>query len=596
MEYPEITTAIDELEKEISLLPVGYITVKRKGGKEYYYHRVPRNGKRVENYIPFEELDELRAQINKRKELEKKLKELKLSIPVTPKPRKITTGKFKTFVRTGEQLVKIASLAKNYRRRECYGSLRDFVFGEQQDKVLILYGLRRTGKTTMMRQIILDMTADQKEKTAFMQINQGNTLSQVYSDLKNLEDLGYQYVFIDEVTLLEDFIDGAAVFADIFASCGMKIVLSGTDSLSFVFTSKNQLYDRCIMLHTTFISYREFETVLGIKGIDEFIRYGGTMSVSGVNYNDSSPFASKQRTDEYINSAIARNIQHSLKYYEDGGHFRLLYDLFAKGELTSAINRAVDDMNHRFTKEVLTQLFRSSELSVISRNLLHDREKPINLEENIDRESVEKTLKGMMDILEKDEQTVEIDDAHAFQIKEYLSLLDLITEIGVIHLPRVGEIEKKTIFSQPGMRYALAESLLSSLLLDKKFGDLDAADRRRVLDRLLDTVKGFIMEEIVLQETKIALRNMKVYKVQFAVGEFDMVVHDEENLTCKIYEIKHSKEIVPEQYRHLIDEEYCSLTEHYFGRITGKYVLYRGVSSESENIHYLNVEEYLKML
>ena len=29
------------------------------------------------------------------------------------------------------------------------------------------------------------------------------------------------------------------------------------------------------MLHTTFIPYREFEEVLGIKGIDEYIRYGG---------------------------------------------------------------------------------------------------------------------------------------------------------------------------------------------------------------------------------------------------------------------------------------------------------------------------------
>lgn len=30
----------------------------------------------------------------------------------------------------------------------------DFVCGEPQDKVFILYGLRRTGKTTMIRQIL----------------------------------------------------------------------------------------------------------------------------------------------------------------------------------------------------------------------------------------------------------------------------------------------------------------------------------------------------------------------------------------------------------------------------------------------------------
>ena len=596
MDDSDIRTEIEELEKEISLLPPGSVAVKRQDEKAYYYHRVSHNGKRTETYIPFEKVEDLLKQTEKRKELERKLRELKKTLPANPRTSKKEPGNFKTFVRTGEQLIKMASLAKGFRHRECYEVLKDFVFGAPQDKVFILYGLRRTGKTTLMRQIILEMDAEKKRKTAFLQIDRNNTLSEVYSDLKLLEDRGYLYVFIDEVTMLEDFIEGAAVFSDIFAACGMKIVLSGTDSLGFVFTSKNQLYDRCTLLHTTFIPYREFEQVLGIQGINEYIRYGGTMSVGGVNYNERSPFATKESADDYIDSAIARNIQHSLKYYQDGGHFRLLYDLYSKGELTSAINRVVQDMNHRFTKEVLTQTFRSSDLSVVSRNLLHDREAPINLEEKMDRQVVEQTLKTMLDILEKDEQTVEIDEARAYQIKEYLTLLDLVTDVDLVHLPRIGEIERKTVFSQPGMRYALAEALVSSLLRDQKFGNMDVSDRSRVLDRILDTVKGFIMEEIVLLETKIALPSKKVFKVQFAVGEFDMVVHDETDLTCRIYEIKHSNKIVPEQYRHLTDEQIIALTERAFGKIIEKYVIYRGETTDTDGIHYLNVEEYLKTL
>jgi len=592
----DIKTAIEELEKEISILQPGSVAVKRKNEKEYYYLRVSYNGKRTETYIPFEKVEEIRKQIEKRKELEKKLRDLKKALPAKPKVPKKAPGKFKTFVRTGEQLIKMASLAKKFRHRECYSILKDYVFGEPQDKVFILYGLRRTGKMTMMRQIILDMNAEQKSRTAFLQIDRNNTLSEVFSDLKLLEDKGYLYVFIDEVTMLEDFIEGAAVFSDIFAACGMKIVLSGTDSLGFIFASKNQLYDRCILLHTTFIPYREFEQVLGIQGIDEYIRYGGTMSVGGVNYNERSPYATKEGADDYIDSAIANNIQHSLKYYQDGGHFRLLHDLYSKGELTSAINRVVQDMNHRFTKEVLTQTFRSSDLSVVSRNLLHDREAPINLEENMDRQIVEKNLKTMLDILEKDEQTIELDDARAYQIKEYLSLLDLVTDVDLVHLPRVGEIEQKTVFSQPGMRFALAEALVSSLLRDQKFGNMGVSERSRVLNRILETVKGFIMEEIVLLETRTAFPSEKVCKVQFAVGEFDMVVCDENDLTCRIYEIKHSSEIVPGQYRHLTDGNNIAMMENAFGKILGKYVIYRGVTTDSGGIHYLNVEEYLKSL
>ena len=54
--------------------------------------------------------------------------------------------------------------------------------------------------------------------------------------------------------------------------------------------------------------------------------------------------------------------------------------------------------------------------------------------------------------------------------------------------------------------------------------------------------------------------------------------------------------IAPQQYRHLIDEEKCAQTEHRYGPITGKFVLYRGENQVVEGIPYRNVEEYLRGL
>ncbi len=597
MDQLEIMQRIDELEREIATLPPGSISAKKVRGKEYYYHRFTQGGKRSENYVDFDKVDELRSQIEKRKLLEAELKKMKQSVPA-PKPvkKKKDSHEFKTYVRIGDQLRSLAAPVKKYNKRKCFSDLCDFVFGEQQDKVFILYGLRRTGKTTLIRQVVLEMTAEQLSQAAFIQINTKDTLSDVNSDLKYLEEQGYKYVFIDEVTLMEDFIEGAALFSDIYASSGMKIVLSGTDSLGFVFTEYEQLYDRCLMLHTTFISYSEFENVLGIKGIDEFIRYGGTMSMGGVYYNEKSSFATKKSADEYIDSAIARNIQHSLKYYQDGGHFRQLYELYRKGELTSAINRVVEDLNHRFTKEVLTRTFKSNTLSNAARNLLRDRTNPIDIMENIDRDFVLSSIKTMLDILEKEEQTVEVDDAHAYQIKEYLALLDLLVEIDQLHFPNVNDKDKKIVITQPGLRYAQTEALVNSLLLDEKFNQLSIVERSRVLDRVMSTIKGRMMEDLVLLETKTANPGKQVFQLQFAVGEFDMVIHDPESLTCEIYEVKYSKEVVPQQYQHLINAEKCAETEHRFGKITGKYVIYRGEQTESDSIYYLNVEDYLKAL
>ena len=536
----------------------------------------------------------MRSQIEKRKVLAKDLKELKRQLPKTAKPKK-DEHQFSTYVRVGEQLDSMAATVAKYKKRACYSTIRDYVFGEQQDRVFILYGLRRTGKTTLIRQIILNMKPEERQKAAFIQIKSSDTLSDINNDLKTLEAQGYQYIFIDEVTLMEDFIEGAALFSDIYAGSGMKLVLSGTDSLGFIFTKHEQLYDRCIMLHTTFIPYREFENVLGICGIDNYIRYGGTMSISGVNYNDST-FTTKQSTDEYIDSAIARNIQHSLKYYQDSGHFRNLYDLYEKGELTSAINRVVEDINHRFTKEVLTRTFSSHDLSLSARNLLHDRENPVDLYQTVDKEAVTATLKSMLDILDKEEQQVEIDETYAIQIKEYLAMLDLLMEADLQYLPHVNRHDRITVITQPGLRYAQATALVSSMLLDEQFSALSAVERKRILERILCEIKGRMMEDIVLLETKLANPDKDVFQLQFAVGEFNMVVADPKALTCEIFEIKYSQELVPAQYRHLTDEEKCAQTEHRFGKITAKTVIYRGETTESGNIRYVNVEEYLKQL
>ena len=593
MELSEIQARAAKLEQQISNLPAGSITKKAVNGKEYFYHRWTENKKRREKYIPMDEVENFRVQIGQRKELEQELKMLRKYLPKT---KSVNSAVFTTNVRAGEELRAFAASVRTYRKRECFMQLHDFVYGKQRDKVFILYGLRRTGKTTMIRQIFAGMSDAELAKAAFIQTTARDTLAGVNRDLRLLETQGFRYVFLDEVTLMEDFIEGAALFSDVFAACGMKIVLSGTDSLGFLFTEEEQLYDRCILLHTTFIPYREFESVLGIHGIDEYIRYGGTMSLGGIHYNETSTFASKESADEYVDTAIARNIQHSLRCYQYEGHFRHLRDLYEKNELTSAINRVVEDINHRFTLEVLTQDWKSHDLGISASNLRRDRKNPTDILDRIDLLAVTDSLRKLLEIRNKTEQTVEMDDAHVAEIREYLELLDLTREIDVLHLPDVSTKSGRTVIAQPGLRYAQADALIRSLLLDEVFSALSFAERTAVQKRILNEIKGRMLEDIVLLETKLANPKKQVFVLQFPVGEFDMVVFDPEAGSCQIFEIKHSEEAVPQQYRHLIDKEKCALTEHRYGTITGKIVLYRGESQMVEGIQYQNVEEYLKVI
>lgn len=586
---------------EMETLPTGNITYKKINGREYAYYQWRENGKQHTRRTKGEEFEQLSSQIERRKELQKSIKNVELSKVDLEKK----VAQFRCTTRIGDALERFVQPVIKWRKRECYQQLYDYIYGDVSDRVFILYGLRRTGKTTLIRQLIADMDMTMKSKSVFIQIQDTKILDDVNQDLRILEEKGYRYIFIDEVTLLNDFIEGAALFSDVFAASGMKIVLSGTDSLGFMFTEDEELYDRCIMCHTTFIPYREFENVLGIVGIDNYIQYGGTMSLSGKRYNDNAQiFSSKKNTDEYVDSAIARNIQHSLKNYEYADHFRSLRDLYEKNELTNAINRIVEDINHRFTIEVLTREFQSSDLRISAGNLRKDKKAPTDILDRIDISKVNETLKSLLEIKDKEERKIEIQDSHRFEIKEYLDLLDLTVDIETRWMSDYNRKEARTAFSQPGIRYSQAESLIKSLMQDDKFRDLSLVERKRVTERILAEIKGRMMEDIVLLETKLSKKNCEVFRLQFAIGEFDMVVFDPEEETCEIYEIKHSDKIVLQQCRHLLDKQKCEDTAFRYGTIIGKYVIYRGATtslvqagvSTQEDVAYLNVEEYLKKL
>lgn len=193
-------------------------------------------------------------------------------------------------------------------------------------------------------------------------------MAAINRDLEKLQELGYKNVFIDEVTLMEDFIDSAALFSDIYAAQGMKIVLSGTDSLGFWFALHQELYDRAVTIHTTFIPFREHSRLLGIHSIDEYIRYGGTLRAGELDFDnedvnaEDASFRDDESTRRYIDTAICKNIQHSLSCCQDGGYFRHLQSLYDAGELTGAINRIIEDMNHRFLIRTLILKFKSHDL------------------------------------------------------------------------------------------------------------------------------------------------------------------------------------------------------------------------------------------
>ena len=507
------------------------------------------------------------------------------------------TTEFHTNVVTGTGLQALANSVAKYGKRDCFSTLQKFVAGSYDGKICILYGLRRTGKTTLLFQMLSELPI---EKTAYIKVQTTDDMSRLTKDLKVLFELGYRYVFIDEITLLNDFIDTAAVLSDVFSMMGMKIVVSGTDSLGFAMANRDELYDRSVTIHTSFIPFREYARLLNICSVDSYIEYGGTLKMENMSFDDPDAafdevaFRDDESTRKYIDTAISRNIQHTLKNDHYGEYFNQLRELYEKGELTNVINRIVQHMNHRFVLRVVEDEFKSHDFGSAKELLLHDlpAERATVLYDVNEKQILER-LKAIIEVKEKSETTVPITQEHIDKVKKYLLMLDLI-----VNCPERYESGKQAehiVFSQPGMRYAIAKALVYSLMQDAYFASIPEAAKAYITGKILDDVKGRMLEDIVLLEVcKAAPSTMEAFKFKFdAGGEFDMVIYDKASQNCRIYEIKHSTEANEKQTLHLRDAEKCRIVENRFGPISGKFVLYRGKDTLAEGVQYLNVENFL---
>ena len=592
-----------KLEERLAELPKGSVCRKVIYDKERFYLQWREGTKTRSKYLNPDEVEATRAAVEERRAIEKQIKSIKAQIKAPTSVSESPVYKMRVF--TGDALRNLICSTAQPQKRDCFAALEKFLYSAPTPRICSVYGLRRTGKTTLLHQLIGNMTPNNFNKAAYIKARTTDTMAMLDKDLKALKANGFQFIFIDEITFIEDFIDTASLLSDIYAAMGMKIVISGTDSLGIWLSGTDQLYDRTYMVHTTWIPYREHARLLGTDDIDTYIEYGGTLRAGETDFDNPElqsediSFRDNESTRRYIDTAICQNIQHSLKCFKDGTRFMKLQKLYEANELTNAINRIIESMNHRFALEVLIKDFRSNDLELSRKNFLTERDLSLRTDilERIDVSEVTEHLMQILHVLNQPDAGIRLTEGHVQEIKEYLKALDLIENCPIRYQSDV-EQEENILIMQPGMRYCQAQALVYSVMADPVFKELNDAQKIYVREKILNEIRGRMLEEIVLIETKRALgRGYEVFKYQFVGGEFDMVVYDKAKDTCTLYEIKHSKEVVQKQSSHLLNEEKCAIFEKRIAPIQEKHVLYRGDTCMTDwGIEYLNVEEYLKSL
>ena len=194
----ELRAEAAELEKRIAELPVGYISTKKIDGKVRHYHQWYSEGKVVSKYLREPEVQPLAERIELARGCKARLAEVREEIKRLKALE--DNGGYCNLVRTGLELQQWAWGVEGWRRRDCYRLLDAYLHGKDE-RVCILYGLRRTGKTTMIRQAIMDMDDGEARRTAYIRVLDNRTMADLSDDIRALRDEGMDILFIDEVTL-----------------------------------------------------------------------------------------------------------------------------------------------------------------------------------------------------------------------------------------------------------------------------------------------------------------------------------------------------------------------------------------------------------
>jgi len=154
-------------------------------------------------------------------------------------------------------------------KRDLFYSLVKFLNTRQ---IILLYGIRRVGKTTILYQLIdyLLKNGVNKKNILYFSFDEANvSLDEVlknYSELVLGKDILKEkkiYLFLDEIQKLNNFQNQLKVYYDLYPN--IKFIVSGSASLSIYKGVKESLAGRVYEFVLPLLSFSEYLTFLGEK-------------------------------------------------------------------------------------------------------------------------------------------------------------------------------------------------------------------------------------------------------------------------------------------------------------------------------------------
>ena len=158
-------------------------------------------------------------------------------------------------------------------RRPSFDKILDYIDDRQ---ILLLYGLRRAGKTTLLYQIIDDLLSKgvQQKHILYFSFDESEAeidrLIQIYETevLKSpVKDIERVYIILDEVQKGRDWENRIKIYYDLYPN--IKFIISGSASLNVERRSTETLAGRLYSFYIGPLSFAEFLRFKGIEPVLE---------------------------------------------------------------------------------------------------------------------------------------------------------------------------------------------------------------------------------------------------------------------------------------------------------------------------------------
>ena len=496
--------------------------------------------------------------------------------------------------------------------RDCLEDIMDYLYADDsRGQICALYGLRRTGKTTLLRQAAKSLPEPFQAKALYLKCYEtGCDFHDVIAFVSDRIKEGYTYFFIDEITYAENFQGLATVLSDGFVNInGAKIVVTGTDSLALSIVSQDAMYDRIEFINTSYIPFPEYSRITGCNSFDEYIKKGCTLT---------DTFSSFNKTQDYVRTAIVNNIINSLEKSEGIRRFpSVLTEDYDKEQISNEIQRQINKYSQTAIKRAITKVFKSAPVhDALDFADKHTIDFP-HLKDKINISKVDANIARMLNT----ENVSGIKDSDIVKITGFLKNIGVLKTIPYVSdfrsseaLADAEEFEDKSfleMFTHPGMFHANIAHALSVLADEGNWINASAAEKNYIITKAYESAMGKITENIVISDCfdflcdssnthqSLFLGDSRWYVSKFAENingkncEADLIIYDRINKNVWLFEVKHSSEFADEQSVHLENKDMLKYINDNFGTIRNTALLYNGDNIRS-NVPRLSIKDFLK--